>query len=262
MKVLVYADEGVSPLCLQETLQTFRDEKILLQQDITVTTIDHKQLIHDSWEEDTRLLVFPGGRDIPYDRRLRGEGTAKIRNFVQSGGKFLGICAGAYFASKEVIFEKDTPMQVHETRDLEFFPGAAIGTIYSNLQFVYGSETGAHASEISTTTTTKATKEKEKSENLHVYYNGGCVFHQAESFPSVTVLSRYQDVENQPPAIINCKVGQGNAILSGVHFEVSPQSLLWEEKGEGGGCRAEIIEKLAASNSRRKSFILLLMNHL
>ena len=32
---------------------------------------------------------------------------------MEGGGTYLGICAGAYFASREVIFEKGTPLEVH-----------------------------------------------------------------------------------------------------------------------------------------------------
>jgi hypothetical protein len=33
------------------------------------------------------------------------------------GGRYLGICAGAYFAAKEVVFEKGTEMEVTGARE-------------------------------------------------------------------------------------------------------------------------------------------------
>jgi glutamine amidotransferase-like uncharacterized protein len=52
-----------------------------------------------------------------------------------------------------------------------------------------------------------------------VYFNGGCRFVGEDA--NCKVLARYQDIEDQPAAIIECKVGQGKAILSGVHPEYS-----------------------------------------
>jgi biotin--protein ligase len=238
MKIHVYADEGVSSFSLQETLSTFR--KVSPH----VHPIGYQKLIESDWEKETDLLIIPGGRDIPYDRRLKGKGTAKIRAFVESGGSFLGICAGAYFASNEVIFEKDTPLEVHESRDLKFFPGSAIGTLYLPRRFAYDSEKGSHASEITL-----------GDESCHLYYNGGCTFYQAEKFSSVTILARYQDAGNQP-AIIHCKVGKGSVILSGVHFEVSPEPLKKE------GCKEEVVQKLEASDEIRKKLIFSLIQYL
>jgi len=172
------------------------------------------------------------------------EGTDKIRKYVEDGGSFLGICAGAYFACHAVIFEKGTPLEVHETRDLKFFPGSAVGTLYHPNTFAYDSNMGAYASEIS-----------HRTNLLHLYYNGGCTFDHTEKFPSVTTLARYQDAGNRP-AIIQCKVGKGRAILSGVHFEVSPLSLKKE------GCKRELLQKLEASDKKRQNLISSLLESL
>ena len=236
MKVLIYADEGVSSFSLQETLKTFR------MRYANVETIDHKLLRSSDWEKETSLLIFPGGRDIPYDRKLKGKGTAKIRTFVEEGGSFLGICAGAYFASAEVIFEKGTSLEVHEKRELSFFPGAAVGTLYPHSPFVYESEKGSHPSSVIF-----------KGETLNLYYNGGCTFKDTEKYPGITVLARFHDAADQP-AIIHCKIGKGNAILSGVHFEVSPKNLKKE------GCEQKMIDRLKSSDTRRESLITFLMS--
>lgn len=238
MRVLIYAGEGVSSFSLQETLKTFRSLYA------HVETADDAMLCHADWEKDTALLIIPGGRDIPYDRKLKGKGTAKIRKFVEEGGSFLGICAGAYFASSEVVFEKGTPLEVHEERDLSFFPGAAVGTLYPHSPFTYDSETGAHPSVISF-----------KGEKLNLYYNGGCCFENAEHYPEVTILARYQDAA-QKPAMIHCSVGKGNVLLSGVHFEVNPHTLQQDE------CSPHLIDRLKQSDPKRRHMITQLMQAL
>lgn len=238
MKALVYSGEGISYFSLQEVINTFEP---LVQE---IQTIDPYVLSNEAWEEECQLLIFPGGRDIPYDRSLKGKGTAKIKQFVENGGSFLGICAGGYFGAAEVIFEKGTALEVHETRELCFYPGAAIGTLYPERPFMYEKESGAHASWLSTA-----------EGSLHLYYNGGCAFPQAESYEHVTPLASYLDAEKQP-AIIHCKIGKGNVILSGVHFEMSVDSLMSQ------GCHPMIVDKLQSSAASRQSLINTILKYL
>ena len=49
---------------------------------------------------------------------LAGEGVEMIKKFVGQGGSYFGICAGVYFASGRVVFEKETDLEVDEERDL------------------------------------------------------------------------------------------------------------------------------------------------
>ncbi|MCP5505083.1 MAG: hypothetical protein H7A41_08030 [Chlamydiales bacterium] len=238
MRILVYAGEGVSTFSLSETLRTLR--KVSKQ----VEVVDHVFLKEKEWEKETKLIVFPGGRDIPYDRNLRGKGTAKIRNFVEEGGSYLGICAGAYFGADEIIFEKGTALEVHENRDLKFFPGTAFGTLYPHTNFSYDSEKGTHPAEISF-----------EGKALYLYYNGGCAFKEAQKYPDVKILASYLDVQNHP-AIIHCTVGKGNVILSGVHFEISPTSLKKQ------GSPPLLIEKIKESDEKRKNLISAILSYL
>jgi len=239
MNILIYADEGVSTFSLQETLATF---KALIPQ-ATIEPITHEWVAKGKWQEHTTLFIMPGGRDIPYDRRLKGRGVENLKQFVHEGGKFLGICAGAYFAAKEVIFEKGTKLEVHETRDLHFFPGSAIGTLFQFRPFDYGSESGAHAPLI-----------KLQDETLPFYYNGGCYFAEAHDHP-VKVIGTYADHDNKA-AIISCEVGKGKALLSGVHFEVRPSALFKENTPP------EVCFPLAESEKRRQNFLQTILKEL
>lgn len=164
MNTLIYADVGVSMSSLRETLITFRQ----LFPSSSIKLISHKLVKTGGWENTTSLFIIPGGRDIPYNRYLKGEGTSLIKQFVKNGGKFVGICAGAYFAAAEVMFQKGTKLEVHEKRELQFFPGPAIGTLFPSRPFSYGLETGAHAPLIHI-----------QEEVLPLYYNGGVIFQQS-----------------------------------------------------------------------------------
>jgi glutamine amidotransferase-like uncharacterized protein len=46
-----------------------------------------------------RLLIVPGGNFIQIGNGLTSAATGKIRNAVRDGLNYLGICAGAFFAS-------------------------------------------------------------------------------------------------------------------------------------------------------------------
>jgi biotin--protein ligase len=49
-------------------------------------------------------LIIPGGTTERYVSSLgKGDFYERIRNFVFNGGKYIGICAGAYLAPKECI---------------------------------------------------------------------------------------------------------------------------------------------------------------
>lgn len=238
MRVRVYEGEGVSPTCLTDMLALFRTACS------DVATIDADRLVQTDWEQDTSLLVFPGGQDIPYDRALRGPGTARIRTFVEEGGHFLGLCAGAYFASDAVVFEPGTPLDVQEDRELKLFPGTAVGTLYPQATFDYDSEEGAHPALVSF-----------QGMHAHLYYNGGCHFQGAEDSTSVDVLGRYQDVDNRA-AIVRCRVGRGKAILSGVHFERSGT------QAEEAGSPPHVVEALNASETERLRLIRSILDEL
>lgn len=89
-------------------------------------------------------MVLPGGADLPYVARLSGEGDALLRRHVASGGSFLGLCAGAYYASCRVAFELgDDAMRVEGDRELCFFWGEARGAVGGG--FAYATEGGARA---------------------------------------------------------------------------------------------------------------------
>lgn len=206
-QILVYVDKGVDGGALKQLYHSLKKDV-----DINVhpiIRIDSKKIIEENWEKETKLLIIPGGRDVFYHDALHGQGTEKIRTFVENGGSYLGICAGAYFASENIEFEKGQALEVCGPRSLKFFPGIAKGPAYGNKRYSYESAQGAQAARISW-----------GDEICHVYFNGGCTFEFANlNATDVKVLSLYLDLASTPPAIVKAFVGKGIAILSGVHFE-------------------------------------------
>lgn len=116
-QVLVYSGPGVSPLSLSHTLLTL---SLLLLPHYTVQPVTPQTLSSQPWEPNCALIVFPGGRDLPYVEELtvKMKVTRRIKQYVEQGGKYLGICAGAYFGAQEVCFDTGGNNEVVGKRDL------------------------------------------------------------------------------------------------------------------------------------------------
>jgi biotin--protein ligase len=169
--------------------------------------------------------VFPGGADLGYCRTLNGEGNRRISRYINSGGSYLGFCAGGYYGSSKCEFEVDDPkMAVVGDRELGFFPGICRGLAFAGFQ--YASEAGARAANIKINKTTFANADDTVSDHFKSYYNGGGVFVDAEKLESrgVQILASYTEdlhVESGAikAAVVYRKVGEGHAILTGPHPE-------------------------------------------
>ncbi|KAF9168990.1 biotin holocarboxylase synthetase [Mortierella sp. AD011] len=248
MNVIVYSGEGTSRISLAHTVRSLR---ALVGQHYDVMKIDAKGLLTEPWEESTALLVIPGGRDIPYTNDLNGAVNDKIRAYVEAGGRFWGICAGAYFASDRIVFEVGTPLEVQGSRELKFFKGECRGVVYPG--FVYDSEQGANAVEIQLNKGALAHGEKLGFEKTRVYFNGGGCFVDAEKYPDTQVLAWYNDNGgdgvDRKPAMVACRVGQGLALLTGVHPEYDPAHL--DAGNPEYGPSPNVVTKLLESDQER-----------
>ncbi|OUM68117.1 hypothetical protein PIROE2DRAFT_4258 [Piromyces sp. E2] len=262
MNVLVYSGEGASPDCVEYTIYTLKQ---FLSDNYDILKVDDKILVTQYWEDTTKLVVFPGGRDLPYVNKLGSKGMERIRNYVNDkGGKYLGICAGAYFGSSYIEFEMNRPdYKVEGSRDLKFFKGTAKGSALST--FYYQSEKGALAPKIQLPFMNK---------DVNIYFNGGCFFDidESKALPDgLNILGRYIpkcfDGTVNRPAILEIENGKGKAILSGVHFEYSPELLeerkkKAQEKGKDISKYEEIISVIQQTNDDRLELIKSLLEKL
>lgn len=197
--IYVYNDAGVSEECVKQTLYTLQT---LLAHRYLFRLIDAKAIKSRRWLSNAALLIMPGGRDVPYEEKLKGEGNDIIRDYVKQGGSYLGICAGAYYAASSIVFDKGGPLQIIAKRDLCLFKGEAIGPAIG--PYYYNSDKGAHIIQVQTVF----------SYNFITYYNGGCYF---TNIGNATVLAIYKKLKS--PAVIHINYHKGAVILSGVHFE-------------------------------------------
>ena len=161
--------------------------------------------------------MLPGGRDIPYLTALGGVVNEEIRSYVRKGGRYLGACAGAYYACARVEWEVGTDREVVGERPLGFFSGIGRGCVYPG--FEYENENGARVVRVS-----ERTDENDRKDELieGVYYNGGGYFVDTENTPNASILAHYLDGEGEGKvAAVSCRVGEGTAVLWMVHPEFS-----------------------------------------
>lgn len=232
--IYVYSGPGAALESLAQTMAIFQE---LASVPYSIHKIGFRELKGGAWTKDAALLVMPGGADIPYAKYLSGEGTTKIREFVEQGGSYLGICAGAYFASAKITFEAGTPLEVHGIRELKFFPGIAEGPVLA--PYDYNSNSGARIAEL---------RVKGSDKLVFSHFNGGCHFVDAEKIPEVTVHATYG--KTGKAAIIEIKVRRGTVVLSGVHPEFSPHLMNLEDP-----YLKPIGEKLAFHEETRKELM-------
>lgn len=235
--IYVYDDEGVSEESLKHTVNALN----LVPKKYSVKTITAQEIIKNKWLDEAILLVMPGGADLPYVKKLNGVANESIKNFVYEGGAYLGICAGAYYASGYVEFDKGGELEVLGERELSFFPGKAIGPILSS--YDYRNNSGVRAARIKMQTMGELSE-------VNLYFNGGGFFENAEDYTDVQVLGNYQINNIELPAIIHIKYGAGNVVLSGVHFEYDTSLLDIKDK-----YIENIIEQLKNTEDSRKSLI-------
>jgi glutamine amidotransferase-like uncharacterized protein len=217
--ILTYIDAGASDwtACLMRTIGQQLQSGTYEMRAVMASDIRHDPTLFD----DAVMFVMPGGADLPYCAKLNGAPNARIRRFVEHGGTYLGICAGAYYACRELAFHAGTRGAICGPRELGFVDAVAVGSLpeLTGGRLYDGTPRTTAAVELRTT-------ERLASAPMSVYthYHGGCRF-DFDGAPAADtdVLAVYADMEGTPPAIVSTRVGQGRAILTGVHLEVSEQ---------------------------------------
>lgn len=252
--VLVYKGEGVAEQCLRHTVETFR---ALLGDSYTIELVDASFLMNPStpWEELTELFILPGGRDMPFVRDINGACLDRLDSFVKcKGGRFVGICAGAYFACQDIEFEKGRKSyEIIGTRWGLFSGITAIGSLFKYPSFEYGSERGARALAI----------QCPYAPSFLAYYNGGCRFklHDQEHDQVEIVANTIDGLGQKVPVMISQSFanGGGRAFLSGVHFEYD----MTNEWSTVQSVHPKVAQQVISTNGARMQFLQwLLFDHL
>jgi glutamine amidotransferase-like uncharacterized protein len=167
----------------------------------------------DDWHARTLLLAIPGGADLPYCARLNGAGNASIRRYVEAGGAFLGVCAGAYYACARLAFEASAPGAITGTRELALFAGTARGSLHE-LAAPYALD-HLHCAAVTPVFAPRTGR------TLHALYWGGPEFIPDDGARYEPVLHYADALEHRALAAVTTELGRGRIVLTGVHAEVT-----------------------------------------
>lgn len=202
-RILVYADTGagnyvvkdVPAFCedLAQTLDPIRQQLgFHTAADLrrNIGTVKATDVISGLWivEPSKQILIMPGGYDMGYCKKLNGAGNEQIARFVELGGRYLGFCAGAYFASCRCVFDMynfspdwqgpDKQQSIVGDRELAFWPADAEGPFLGAYDGdPRHGETTALVAEVRLC----ADDGHDQPQKIPVFYNGGPVFRSPQS---------------------------------------------------------------------------------
>ena len=188
----VRGDEGgAAPILLFKGTGTSRNdvaavETILNGNHLSYSTVNssHLNAMGESQIRGYRLLIVPGGNFIDIGKGLTSSTTANIRNAVQSGLNYLGICAGGFFAGNSG---------------------------FNGLNLTSGVRFGFYSAEVRGIRKAAVPIAGAGSPTLDQYWEDGPQFTGWGA-----VVGKYPD---GTPAIVEGTFGSGWVVLSGVHPE-------------------------------------------
>lgn len=252
-EIAIYQDEGCGSFCSARLISELL--RFTAPMGWRLRAINAAEIRdHTGWGLGLRLLVFPGGMDRFYMRQLGEKGRMAIYKYVASGGGYLGICAGAYFAAKRIIYQgaEDKKPWQGDNR-LGLFKGLASGPVPSLPAAMNEGYEGTSLPDIII--------EHKKGDNLKKvtpsFYLGGAFFvPDAGTSDEIEVIARYKNIDDQPIAALRAPVGLGVAVLCGTHPEITGPAfsdMLTDENITDPALHA-IAEKLTEKDPQRKEF--------
>ena len=214
-KVLIYCDYGTSDITnLKRGL-----EEYFVPMGINVGLTDAESIIKENTlNEDVLAFVMPGGRATPYLEKLKILGNQAISDYVAHGGNFLGICAGAYYASRKVHFEEDIKeISIIQECGLDILDAETVGTLYKELCI------SPYTADFNSMSTIPI-RWKQDGEKHFACYHGGPYFIPTPQ-SSMVVLAEYDLPGKHLPAIVMQPFKEGKVLACGLHVESSGADL-------------------------------------
>jgi glutamine amidotransferase-like uncharacterized protein/effector-binding domain-containing protein len=189
---------------------------------LSIRPITPEQINSGKLKKLVRVLYMPGGWAAPYVNEISDKGAQHLTTFIEKGGGYIGVCAGSYYAGKQIRWEEET-----FDYDLDLFPGTPTGPVVQIKPWPEFALTP-----ISLNTNHPITTEQPAT--IQGLYYGGPAF-LADEGADVTVIGTF-DVTNEP-AIVAFNKGKGRVFLSSVHLEYdltsTDDATAWPEELKG-----------------------------
>ncbi len=190
-------------------------KKFLEWKNLTYEEISAWDINHNDLRQLYKGIFIPGGWAYNYKKSIHSSGNQNIRDLIASGGAYIGMSAGAYYACDNVRWEdQDYPYY------LNLFHGDCIGPI---------NEIAPWPNYVMTTMSINITHEanafEPATEDILYYGEPYFVPYQTQE---MQVLARW-NVQSNPlldktPGIIGFSYGQGRVLLVGPHPEIEEDS--------------------------------------
>lgn len=219
MKVYVYKGYGASTFSSQYLKRSLT---IALQNfGYDVRFISPEEILDGSLlsPNETKMFVMGGGSFTDVKKALGEAGLTNIKNYIQDGGLYTGICMGSYAAFADIDFRGE---QRKTSNGLGFFNATARGSLPLTLPY---DGTGNSATIIEAQHTQHNTKFPA------LYWGGNGMDEQeliqigAEPLSKTTLASGEEKVMS---ARINVGNNGGKAVLCGYHPEGYDRSTIWK----------------------------------
>ncbi len=245
-KIYIYTDYVHNDIVLYQRLVD------IVGQD-NVYFCDANDICNGILNSNTDTLIMPGGADLYFCEKLNGLGNQKIQSFVRNGGGYFGICAGAYYACSSIGFAEHIDGEtIAGNRELALYKGRATGPIFDFIQDGDFQKSWKNVVSL-----------KFKEQELMCLYNGGSFFE--EGFGE-TVLARYNELEDNPAAIIEVNYGSGKVILSSPHLECTSENYnktLYKHNNNNYAYELSLVDELKSFDANiEKIFEILLLKTL
>ncbi|KAG4306509.1 hypothetical protein PORY_000497 [Pneumocystis oryctolagi] len=217
MNILLYSGDQTSELSVRSTFSLLH---FFLSPYYFIQKVNQEILEKDGWEKNAALLVMPGGETALYETKLSKKVNWKILEYIRKGGRYIGIAAGACYASALIESRcNNNHTKQTESGGLVIFPGTVQDSVFSKI-------TSHNDSDPHITLIQIEDVFNENLNCLYFYHRGGTLFVNADHFLNTRILASYKEIDvdcesESKAAVIHCKVGEGQAVLFGVHPEYS-----------------------------------------
>jgi len=240
--IFIYDDGIHNNSYLQAVIESALPEK-------TKICFASSSMILDGCLGDAQLLIMPGGADLYYCEKLNGAGNKIIHRFVENGGSYLGICAGAYYACASLDWNKGN---ITGSRELRFANATATGPVFEWIEDGDITKSWFCDVMLSWNGTT-----------FPILYNGGCLFYNLNE--NITVLARYTELATNNAAIIETNIGKGRVILSSPHIEkfgINLTNGCYQTHNSSYNRETRIITRLQQAEQQQKHLFEHIIKHL
>lgn len=213
MSIYVYSGLGTDNLCAGSAYQSLKDYLGREGYPKLIHINDPSYITSREWFKNANAFVVPGGSAFGLYENLQEGGCKKIKQFVDQGGSYLGICAGVYLASPYAFrFNKESDPYEGIAR-IPLIEETLQGPTYSQFD-ANGMQTSFGNSTAKLVPVTVTSSDKE----FYTFWNGGGYYSQLNS--SQRAIALYGDDPQKIAAMVQTNPQGGTVVVSNVHPEI------------------------------------------